>query len=1116
MYRIIYFLIISGSLLINGKSNAQNSEFALQNYHPVSPEASQFLRYTEMPVSEYNGIPNISIPLYNIEEDGMTIPLNLTYHAGGIKVNQEASWVGLGWDLSIGSIVQEINDRDDYGEGVIRLKPDWNGYPYPSLYSQKYSDVQSGILNPGWDNTVPVAPPIFQFAYTIFSSYPISVGGGQGTCLWINQMVSNAYYLPLNGNRDNQPTATDLVNSYFYDSEPDIFTANFLGHSLKFIRNSLNNSILVLNKRGYIVTRTGDVFTITVPSGEIFEFALNTSVQSTTSTFPGGGGGNADPISSKMWMLTKATTKNKKQIIFQYTQSGIVDNYPIYSETWRKSIASGSSSNCTSQDIIYKTYSNSKESRFFLSTISFPKGTVNFITSPRNDLLGGQKLDAVSINSYLNRLIKSFQFNYSYFDASSVVGNTYAENNTIYGNTRNLRLKLLSILDNGGNNYVYTYNTVVLPPKNSLAQDFWGFYNGSLTNQSLIPNPGRLNSTQLAGLTVLPDNGNNNSAEINNAQAGILKTIKYPTGGTVELEYELNQFDNYWIPDFNITNNTISSGNGLRVHAITFKAVADKNAKKTIYEYSLGKAMSPLQFCRRYQNNFMSSDGYATSCNYAEINAHGFFVTNSLGSGIGVGYGKVIKKEIDANNTDLGRTETYYDNKPDLLSFPSASGLSELNLSLPNTKYKDAPENGSVDSILLYNNQNGLIKKIKNSYVNQISDLNYGARLFGYTPNTFSVPYCYGTAAHTVGLPRILAGYYPIYDFYSLLSQTIKTEYDDNNNSLITTESFSYDGYDQLSFKQTRSSDDGYLEEYYDHAYEYYLNKGYADLWNSNRLTEITNAHAKKRKSSYVDYTDVSKDDKEYSTLGDKIVINKITTNQHPGANEMPSVTTFDSYDVSNSNVLQFTQNGLTNSLIWDYNKEYVIAEIKNSSSTSTAYTSFEADGTGNFEAFTGSITTVTPNATTSNMPPTGKKYYNITSTNIISKTDLTINKIYVVSYWRNSTTPFTITGGTPVPNAYKTGATVNGWTYHEHKITATGTSLTIIGAGQIDEMRLYPDAAQMTTYTYDPLIGISSQCDINNRISYYEYDSFGRLKLIRDQDKNIIKRLDYQYQQQP
>ena len=59
-----------------------------------------------------------------------------------------------------------------------------------------------------------------------------------------------------------------------------------------------------------------------------------------------------------------------------------------------------------------------------------------------------------------------------------------------------------------------------------------------------------------------------------------------------------------------------------------------------------------------------------------------------------------------------------------------------------------------------------------------------------------------------------------------------------------------------------------------------------------------------------------------------------------------------------------------------------------------------------------------------------------------------------MVSYWRNNSSPFTINGGTSV---YQAGKTINSWTYHEHKVTATSAILTITGAGGIDEVRLYP-----------------------------------------------------------
>src|ERR1700748_269221 len=103
--------ITISSCLIVSQACAQTTETnypLVDNLKPVTPTAFQFVKYDEMPVSEYTGMQSVSVPLYTINEDGVSIPLNLTYHAGGIRVNEEASWVGLGWDMTVGSIVQQI------------------------------------------------------------------------------------------------------------------------------------------------------------------------------------------------------------------------------------------------------------------------------------------------------------------------------------------------------------------------------------------------------------------------------------------------------------------------------------------------------------------------------------------------------------------------------------------------------------------------------------------------------------------------------------------------------------------------------------------------------------------------------------------------------------------------------------------------------------------------------------------------------------------------------------------------------------------------------------------------------------------------------------------------
>ena len=76
------------------------------------------------------------------------------------------------------------------------------------------------------------------------------------------------------------------------------------------------------------------------------------------------------------------------------------------------------------------------------------------------------------------------------------------------------------------------------------------------------------------------------------------------------------------------------------------------------------------------------------------------------------------------------------------------------------------------------------------------------------------------------------------------------------------------------------------------------------------------------------------------------------------------------------------------------------------------------------------------------------------------------------------------------------------------------GTGFTISGglsSSQKAALRSLPDA-QVTTYTYKPLVGITSMTDPRGYTIYYEYNQENRLEVVKDQDGNIVSRNGYHY----
>lgn len=209
-------------------------------------------------------------------------------------------------------------------------------------------------------------------------------------------------------------------------------------------------------------------------------------------------------------------------------------------------------------------------------------------------------------------------------------------------------------------------------------------------------------------------------------------------------------------------------------------------------------------------------------------------------------------------------------------------------------------------------------------------------------------------------------------------------------------------------------------------------------------------------------------------------------------------------YDPKGNIVARRKANDLPSSFIWGYNQSYPIAEVLNSSNTNDiAYTSFEEEGTGNWAYNSASATSA--------HPFTGRRSYNLTGHPVV-KNSLNSSSTYVISFWYLNGASFSVSGGTQTDVQILSAG--NGWTRNTRKVSGTST-ITISGTGHIDELRLFPAGSQMMTYTYDPLVGMTSATDANEMTTHFDYDSFGRLKAIRDYEGNVLKTHVYHYKEQ-
>ncbi|MEH6305235.1 RHS repeat domain-containing protein [Olivibacter sp. CPCC 100613] len=115
---------------------------SLDNVSPPSPNVSALNKFGDIPVGPSTGIPQVTVPIYTWSNKnfGKDINISLDYHAGGIKVDETASDVGLGWALNAGGVVSRTV-RGIYDEYPI------DGFLYKAMPVDIIQGNAGGMVN---------------------------------------------------------------------------------------------------------------------------------------------------------------------------------------------------------------------------------------------------------------------------------------------------------------------------------------------------------------------------------------------------------------------------------------------------------------------------------------------------------------------------------------------------------------------------------------------------------------------------------------------------------------------------------------------------------------------------------------------------------------------------------------------------------------------------------------------------------------------------------------------------------------------------------------------------------------------------------------------------------
>ena len=458
---------------------------------PPSPNASSQAKFAAIPVNLHTGIPNIQAPLMTLSGRHLNVPIGLSYHAGGFKVQEIAGPVGLGWALNAGGVitrvVQGIPDDDTDG------------------YSGK---------NKWGDRIVPI------------ESYEVS---GEFTS---DLLVGY-----------NAQSMSDFSQGRV-DGQPDMFYFNILGRSGRFVLDPDGKAVLLPHQDVEIklTSRGGSqqdgeflVWSITTEDGTVFTFGAQGASEEagaarevTTAEYLVGGNLEDERTANytSSWYLSSITSpQSSEEVTFAYESASnaltyAYDNYVEYN---------GVAAPCNdvfSRDKITTRLTVQPRRLEFVRTVL---GQVNFAYEhERSDQPGQQALSEITLQDMLSAVKQRVRLVYGTFNSCE---RSYGvASSADFSSCKRLRLDRIEDTTDGTlPSYTFSYHddeNRYLPDRASPGYDHWGYANGG---RGAPPRSDELYEPYLSG---------NRTVSTTFGQAYLLHRMTNAQGGYTRYDYE--------------------------------------------------------------------------------------------------------------------------------------------------------------------------------------------------------------------------------------------------------------------------------------------------------------------------------------------------------------------------------------------------------------------------------------------------------------------------------------------------------------------------------------------------------------------------------------------------